>query len=204
MVPWKPFTFARPSTSSRSSRTWLGAGSGWMAEVVGRRVGPPLPGVTLARLGPHGALLWTHGDGRGVGNRGSHFQGARSTPRSVRLVRHAGTRPRALAASLQDGLEQRRAVEPVAADHRVRDGAREGREAHTRVAECSLPVSALHVRKRVRAERLSCERSTRRSLTIASSRARQPCQHDGWRAPDHRFSRSGRERMASPTDSPNR
>jgi hypothetical protein len=35
-------------------------------------------------------LLWTHGDVQGVAEQGSYFQGAKSTPRPVRLVRHAG------------------------------------------------------------------------------------------------------------------
>jgi hypothetical protein len=37
--------------------------------------------------------LWTHGDVHGIGKRGSYFQGARSTPRPLRLVRHAGHGP---------------------------------------------------------------------------------------------------------------
>jgi argonaute-like protein implicated in RNA metabolism and viral defense len=34
-----------------------------------------------------------HGDVGGVNERGSYFQGARSTPRPIRLVRHAGHGP---------------------------------------------------------------------------------------------------------------
>jgi len=48
---------------------------------------------TLIGLGPREALLWTHGDVRGIAERGSYFQGARSTPRPIRLVRHAGHGP---------------------------------------------------------------------------------------------------------------
>jgi hypothetical protein len=44
----------------------------------------------LIGLGPREALLWTHGDVKGISGRKSYFQGARSTPRPVRLVRHAG------------------------------------------------------------------------------------------------------------------
>jgi len=39
------------------------------------------------------ALLWTHGDVQGIGERGSYFRGPRSTPRPVRLVRHSGHDP---------------------------------------------------------------------------------------------------------------
>jgi hypothetical protein len=50
----------------------------------------PVARGTVIGLGPREALLWTHGDVRGIGERRSYFQGARSTPRPVRLVRHAG------------------------------------------------------------------------------------------------------------------
>jgi hypothetical protein len=53
----------------------------------------PVPRGTLIGLGPGEALLWTHGDVRGIAERRSYFQGARSTPRPVRLVRHAGHGP---------------------------------------------------------------------------------------------------------------
>lgn len=53
----------------------------------------PVPRGTLLSLGPREALLWTHGDVRDIGQRGSYFQGARSTPRPVRLIRHAGHGP---------------------------------------------------------------------------------------------------------------
>ena len=39
------------------------------------------------------ALLWTHGDVKVISGRGSYFQGALSTPRPVRRVRHAGHGP---------------------------------------------------------------------------------------------------------------
>ncbi len=44
---------------------------------------------TLVGLGPRDALLWTHGNVQGVTGQ-SYFQGSRSTPRPIRLVRHAG------------------------------------------------------------------------------------------------------------------
>lgn len=50
----------------------------------------PVQRGTLLGMGRREALLWTHGDVRGVTKRQSYFQGARSTPRPIRLVRHAG------------------------------------------------------------------------------------------------------------------
>lgn len=50
----------------------------------------PVSRGSLVGIGPKDALLWTHGDVRGIGDRASYFQGARSTPRPIRLVRHAG------------------------------------------------------------------------------------------------------------------
>jgi hypothetical protein len=53
----------------------------------------PVSRGTAIGLVPREALLWTHGDVQGNGERGSYFQGAWSTPRSLRLVRHAGHGP---------------------------------------------------------------------------------------------------------------
>jgi hypothetical protein len=53
----------------------------------------PVARGTLLGLGPREALLWTHGDVLGISESGSYFQGARSTPRPLRLVRHAGHGP---------------------------------------------------------------------------------------------------------------
>ena len=50
----------------------------------------PVSRGTLIGLGPREALLWTHGDVQGISDRGSYFQGGRSTPRPLRLVRHVG------------------------------------------------------------------------------------------------------------------
>ncbi len=51
----------------------------------------PVSRGTLVGLGPREALLWTHGNVRGISNNGrSFFKGSRSTPRPLRLVRHAG------------------------------------------------------------------------------------------------------------------
>ena len=49
----------------------------------------PVPRGTVLPVGDREALLWNHGDARGVTAR-SYFQGSRSTPRPLRLVRHAG------------------------------------------------------------------------------------------------------------------
>ncbi len=49
---------------------------------------------TVVGLGPMEALVWTHGDVRGIADQGrAYFQGSRSTPRPIRLVRHAGHGP---------------------------------------------------------------------------------------------------------------
>ena len=49
----------------------------------------PVPRGTVLPVGDREALLWNHGDARGITAR-SYFQGSRSTPRPLRLVRHAG------------------------------------------------------------------------------------------------------------------
>lgn len=63
-------------------------------DVQGRRQGVPasypVARGTLLGLGPRDALLWTHGDVSRIAEKGSYFQGSRSTPRPLRLVRHAG------------------------------------------------------------------------------------------------------------------
>jgi len=53
----------------------------------------PVQRGTLLPLGGREALLWVHGDVRGITGGGSYFQGKRSTPTPVRLVRHAGHGP---------------------------------------------------------------------------------------------------------------
>lgn len=58
---------------------------------TGRPAAYPLARGCLLGLGPSEALLWTHGDVRGVARGGkSYFQGSRSTPRPIKIVRHAG------------------------------------------------------------------------------------------------------------------
>ena len=61
-------------------------------KVKGAPAAFPVARGTVVGLGPREALLWTHGDVQGITSR-SYFQGARSTPRPVRLVRHAGHGP---------------------------------------------------------------------------------------------------------------
>lgn len=52
----------------------------------------PVSRGTLIGIAPTEALLWTHGSVRGISQR-EYFQGGRSTPRPLRLVRHAGHGP---------------------------------------------------------------------------------------------------------------
>lgn len=57
----------------------------------GKATSFPVERGTVLSLGPREALLWTHGDARGISQRGgSYFQGGKGTPRPLRLVRHAG------------------------------------------------------------------------------------------------------------------
>jgi hypothetical protein len=75
--------------------------AGWRGVRIDRQRGArkgmaaayPVARGTLMGLGPCEALLWTHGDVRGIAGERSYFQGARSTPRPLRLVRHAGHGP---------------------------------------------------------------------------------------------------------------
>lgn len=53
----------------------------------------PVSRGTLVNLGPQEALLWMHGDVEGIKDGGSYFQGGRSTPRPIKLIRHAGHGP---------------------------------------------------------------------------------------------------------------
>lgn len=53
----------------------------------------PVPRGTILGLSPSEALLWTHGSVSKISPKGSYFQGSRSTPRPLRIVRHAGHGP---------------------------------------------------------------------------------------------------------------
>ncbi len=60
-------------------------------QTKGKATAFPVSRGTVIGIGPREALLWVHGDVRDVTqHRRSYFQGARSTPRPVRLVRYAG------------------------------------------------------------------------------------------------------------------
>ena len=52
----------------------------------------PVSRGSVLGIAPAEALLWTHGSVRGISQR-HYFQGSRSTPRPLRLVRHAGHGP---------------------------------------------------------------------------------------------------------------
>ncbi|NQV26264.1 MAG: hypothetical protein HQ518_18070 [Rhodopirellula sp.] len=71
--------------------SWRGVRiDGRPSETKGKATAYPVSRGTLIDIGPREALLWTHGDAEGIANRGSFFQGGRSTPRPIRIVRHAG------------------------------------------------------------------------------------------------------------------
>lgn len=53
----------------------------------------PVSRGTVMPLGPQEALLWMHGSVDGIKDGGPYFQGSRSTPRPIKLVRHAGHGP---------------------------------------------------------------------------------------------------------------
>lgn len=52
----------------------------------------PVSRGTVLPLGAREVLVWTHGNVDGISNR-PFFQGSRSTPRPIRLIRHAGHGP---------------------------------------------------------------------------------------------------------------
>ena len=55
----------------------------------GQPAGYPVARGSLVPMSGKECLLWMHGDVEGIAKR-SYFQGGRSTPRPIRLVRHAG------------------------------------------------------------------------------------------------------------------
>jgi hypothetical protein len=78
--------------------SWRGAlidaGSGTKTDAKGDPSAYPVRRGTLVGLGQMEALLWTHGDVRGIADQGrAYFQGSRSTPRPIRLVRYVGHGP---------------------------------------------------------------------------------------------------------------
>ncbi len=66
---------------------------GHAGDAKGKPTAFPVSRGTVVGIGGREALLWTHGDVQGIGDRSSYFQGGRSTPRPLRLVRHAGHGP---------------------------------------------------------------------------------------------------------------
>ena len=66
---------------------------GRAGDTKGRPTAYPVSRGTVIGIGARDALLWTHGDVRGIAEPKSYFQGGRSTPRPLRLVRHAGHGP---------------------------------------------------------------------------------------------------------------
>ena len=68
---------------------WRGVRIDGRGNAKGNPAAFPVPRGTVLPVGDREALLWNHGDARGVTAR-SYFQGSRSTPRPLRLVRHAG------------------------------------------------------------------------------------------------------------------
>ncbi len=71
--------------------------AGWRAAQIQHKTGSvkgeasayPVQRGSLINLGPYEALFWSHGNVRGIGKK-EFFQGSRSTPRPLRLIRHAG------------------------------------------------------------------------------------------------------------------
>lgn len=53
----------------------------------------PVARGSVVQLGPREALLWLHGSVDGIDVKGPYFQGKRSTPQPIKLVRHAGHGP---------------------------------------------------------------------------------------------------------------
>jgi hypothetical protein len=53
----------------------------------------PVPRGTVLGIAPAEALVWTHGSVKKISDKGSYFQGSRSTPRPLRIIRHAGHGP---------------------------------------------------------------------------------------------------------------
>jgi hypothetical protein len=66
---------------------------GRAGEVKGKPTAYPVSRGTVIGISAREALLWTHGDVQGIADRSSYFQGGRSTPLPLRLVRHAGHGP---------------------------------------------------------------------------------------------------------------
>ena len=68
---------------------WRGVRIDGRGRAKGNAAAFPVPRGTVLPVSDREALLWNHGDARGVTAR-SYFQGSRSTPQPLRLVRHVG------------------------------------------------------------------------------------------------------------------
>jgi hypothetical protein len=89
MDAWRRYTYASRSILSRSPKTLDSPDASAHNAKKGEPTPFPVSRGTLPGIGLSGALLWTHGSVRCISSR-QHFQGARGTPRPLRLVRHAG------------------------------------------------------------------------------------------------------------------
>lgn len=70
--------------------SWRGARIDDSGGTVGKPAPYPVSRGTVLPLGERDTLLWTHGNVMDIVPNKSYFQGSRSTPRPLRLVRHAG------------------------------------------------------------------------------------------------------------------
>jgi hypothetical protein len=66
---------------------------GRAGQAKGKPTAYPVSRGTVIGIGAREALLWTHGEVQGIADGNPYFQGGRSTPRPLRLVRHAGHGP---------------------------------------------------------------------------------------------------------------
>lgn len=66
---------------------------GRAGDATGMPTAYPVSRGTVIGIGSREALLWTHGDVQGIAAGKPYFQGSRSTPRPLRLIRHAGHGP---------------------------------------------------------------------------------------------------------------
>lgn len=67
--------------------------SGGSNSSKGKAAAYPVERGSLLSLGPRDALLWMRGTVSGIAERRDYFQGGKSTPQPIRLVRHAGHGP---------------------------------------------------------------------------------------------------------------
>lgn len=68
---------------------WL-IGTGRRAPPVSKPAGYPVPRGTVVVRSGNSALLWVAGNAPGVSNTGNYYQGKKSIPKPLQLIRHAG------------------------------------------------------------------------------------------------------------------